>query len=100
MEDSWKAKLRLLGFEDDRFPDTMVRRLDQIEFTAVFHPFKGVAFFASQVDTRAAVFQEFFVAGDCSIEQFAQVLENVYHQIYQDRPGIRLFVPAAARTSP
>jgi hypothetical protein len=100
MEDSWKAKLRLLGFEDDPFPDTMIRRLDEIEFTAVYHPFKSIAFFASHVGTRSAAFGEFFVGKECSAGQIATTLEHVYARNYPDKPSIRLFVPAAARTSP
>ncbi len=84
MNEDLRKKLELLRFEPTEL-GTMVGRVEDVEFSAVVHPLKGLVLITSHVGSREAAFLETVLPEDCSLQQIAKALSHAFEKIHPER---------------
>jgi len=84
MNEEIKEKLELLKFRGNALGG-MDGRIEDVEFTAIEHPIKGVVFIVSHVGPREAVQFEFSIPVDSSLQHIAAALQRAFDQVHPER---------------
>jgi hypothetical protein len=63
----------------------MTMKMEDVRFTAVEHPIKGLALIVEYVGARSATQFETFVPFEASVQEIAQAIVQAFEQVHPER---------------
>lgn len=77
-------RLAALKFVPDAMPGVMRGRLEDVTFTAVVHPIRGLVLMGYHVSSRTAVEFEVALPVGSTVRRIAQAMLEIYEQIHPE----------------
>ncbi len=88
MDEELRNKLESLKFEPHGV-EAMKGRVDDVHYTAVVHPLKGLALLVTHRSSRSISEFEVFIPKNSSVQQIAQAMTEAYEKIHPEKKEAR-----------